>query len=146
MMVPTTLGDAWDWTQNTGDGINSTTYGFVGEKLPTAQSLVSWLTGATKNKNVPVHKGLTAFSSPSAELENMALVLYGQYAKPGSTHQYYMPVCPTANITANAKRNTWTCNGANWYWATNIQCDPPSGPCAAITVAACGLSRRNAAG
>lgn len=119
MMVPTTDTDAWDWTQNTTDGVNSTVYGFVGEKLPTAQNFVDWLTGKKKNTNVPVHQGLQAFSSPSAQLENMALVLYGQQAKGPWTQQFYVPVCPPPGTITVQGKNTWICNGATWYWAYN---------------------------
>ena len=118
MMVPTTDGDAWDWTQNTSDGVNSTSDGFVGSKLAIAQNFVNWLTGASKNKNVPVHKGLTEFTSPSTQLENMALVLYGNEAQSGWANQYYVPVCHPPG-TVSAKGNTWSCNGASWYWAVN---------------------------
>jgi hypothetical protein len=125
MMVPTTATFAWDWTQNTNDGVNSTDHGFVGAKLPIATNMASWLlTGKKASKrnqlpeDVPAHVNLAPLSSPSAQLENMALVDYG----PGAAslywaQQYYIPVCPTGNITTS--HSAWTCNGGAWYWAVN---------------------------
>lgn len=119
MMIPTAENLAWDWLQNTNDGVNDTNNGFAGAKLPLAKSFVNWLTGTKSNKNVPVHQGLLTFLSPSVQLENMALVLYrGNTAAAGWAGQYYIPVCPPPG-TIKAKGNTWTCNGASWYWAVN---------------------------
>ena len=119
MMVPITGPLAWDWTQNTTDGVNSTDHGFVGAKLPLANTWMNRIISGSSKLSVPAHKGLSAFASPSTDLENMALVLYrGNAASASWTGQYYIPVCPPPG-TINANGNTWTCSGASWYWAVN---------------------------
>jgi hypothetical protein len=113
-MVPTSEPLAWDWMQNTNDGVNSTVHGFAGEKLPLAKTWMNWITGVNTKKTVPVHKGLSTFASPSAQLENMALVLYGGFGSSDLTKQFYIPVCPSpGKVSKN------TCKGATWQWAVN---------------------------
>jgi len=118
MMVPVIEALAWDWMQNTNDGVNSADHGFVGAKLPLATTWMNRIIGGNNTLNVPAHKNLPSFPSPSAQLENMALVLYGP-ASASWTGQYYIPVCqPPGAITK--KGNTWSCSAATgWYWAVN---------------------------
>lgn len=121
MMFPTSDGDAWDWTINTNDGVNDSTYGFAGNDLPLANTLATWMIKGNSKSNFPGHSPLAA--PTGYQLENLALVLYGPYAH--STlwaEQYYIPVCIG---TLSAKNNTWTCSGAKWYWAIN---DPSIDP------------------
>lgn len=125
LMVPTTDALAWDWLQNTSHGVNSTADGFAGQKLPTATNIMNWLiTGKSATKqnqlpgDVPAHVNLAALSNPSSQLENMALVDYGPSAASLYwAEQYYIPVCPSGNITNSTKG--WNCNNSTWYWAVN---------------------------
>jgi len=103
---------------STSTSVNDTNNGFAGAKLPVATSFVNWLTGAKSNTNVPVHQGLLPPASPSAPLEDMALVLYfGNAAAAGWAGQYYIPVCRPPG-TISSKKNVWTCS-SQWYWAIN---------------------------
>src|SRR6266852_2063068 len=114
MMVPVSEALAWDWQQNTNDGVNSTDHGFLAAKLPLATTWMTRMIKGSSTYNVPKHNNLGQLTS--SQLENMALVLYGPGASASWTRQYYIPVCPG---TISASGNTWTCSGASWYWAVN---------------------------
>lgn len=113
MMVPVSEALAWDWQQNTNDGVNSTDHGFLAAKLPLATTWVTRMIKGSSTYNVPAHKNLGQLTG--LQLENMALVLYGP-ASASWTGQYYIPVC-TGTISKSG--NTWICNGASWYRAVN---------------------------
>jgi hypothetical protein len=124
MMVPTTGLLAWNWFQNTNDAVNSADHGFVAVKLPLANTWMNWIISGNNKKNIPAHPGLPSFLSPSVQMENMALVLYGPKASSLWTQQYYIPVCPPPGVIT-VKGNTWTCKGGSWYWAID---DPAIDP------------------
>ncbi len=124
MQVPTTDPIAWDWFQNTNDAVNSTDHGFVAMKLPLANTWMNWIISENNKKNIPAHPGLPSFLSPSVQMENLALVLYGPKASSLWTQQYYIPVCPSPGVIT-VKGNTWTCKGGSWYWAID---DPAIDP------------------
>jgi hypothetical protein len=113
MMVPTQQPYAWDWTSNTNDGVNDASYGFVVAKLPLASTWQAWITNG--HGSIPGHSSLATLTA--TQLEDMALVLYGPAASGTWTKQFYIPVCPSGNITNHS--NIWTCNNASWYWAVN---------------------------
>jgi hypothetical protein len=122
MMFPTSFATAWDWQQNTNSGVNDTTWGFAGSDLPYANRMANWIIPGSKGnakQEIPAVPAHTPLSPPTGvQLENVALVLYGPYAhRLYWAQQYYIPVCSTGSISS--KNNTWTCNGADWYWATN---------------------------
>jgi len=122
MMFPTTASTAWNWQQNTNSGVNDPTWGFVGSDLPYANKIANWIINGSKGNSkaqIPAAPAHTPLSSPTgAELEDMALVLYGPYAQRLKwSQQYYIPVCSSANISV--KGNTWYCNRTGWYWAVN---------------------------
>lgn len=123
MMVPTTGPLAWDWLQDTNDAVNSADHGFVAMKLPRAQTIMNWMINGSRQNNVPAHPGLPSFSSPSVELENMALILYGPFASSDWTMQYYAPICAPPGVVVK-KGNTWTCKGGSWTWAVNATGNP----------------------
>jgi len=105
--VPVTMGDAWDWLQNTDDGVLMPSQNSFQEKLENAYSLsVSIL------KKYPTPAGGTPLTISSCQLEEMALELYGDH--PGGTHlgaQYYIPRCTGGTGTK--------CTGGSWQWLIN---------------------------
>jgi hypothetical protein len=95
MQMPTTQADAWDWTANTADATNF----FVSAKLPLATKLM--------NAIIATHPGLRPLTA--AELEHMAVCLYGEGARPKLSQQYYAPI--------------QTAEGG-WEWAVNNSGNP----------------------
>jgi hypothetical protein len=75
MQVPVTTIDAWDWSQNVIDGA-----AVFYSKLSTAARIGKKIIAQT-----PGLPPLTA-----VQLENMALVLYGEFGSKNLTKQYYI--------------------------------------------------------
>ncbi len=125
MMDPVTIADAWNWLQNTSDGVNSTIYGFAGNKLPTATTYIKDIINGVKSPKIPGHIGLSSLQGP--ELENMALVLYrgaglGPDLATTLTELYYIPACSTNNVVITNKG--LQCQGGQWTWAPNSGGNP----------------------
>lgn len=110
--TPTALADAWDWLQNTQDGV----------QLPSENSLQSKLSTAY-NLSIDIqadHTNSVSAKPPNlspCQLEQMALELYGPYPggledTPTSLHKQYYTVKCSGGAGAN-------CTGGSWQWVIN---------------------------
>jgi hypothetical protein len=108
--------NAWNWVTNAADGVNL----FSGTPPSEYNDANNKIQHATTYENQIVAKGYTPRlpQLSAAQLENMALVLYGPYASTALAMQYYMPVCPGRIV------NTYTRKGANWTWGVNSSGNP----------------------
>ena len=86
---------AWNWLSNTATGVSL----FANSKLLAATRLTS--------RVIASHPGLRQLNP--VELEHVALILYGPYASPNLSEQYYAPV-PAPN--------------GGWSWAVNTPGNP----------------------
>ena len=149
MQVDTTSIDAWDWEFNTchgvtlfaGDDPTCTGLGIFapsGVKLALAaayeNAIINGGTYIPPGKKKKKSTGSPLCGLPSLngyELENMALVLYAgdlgpclNKGYPPSSCQYYIPQCPSKNVTASATCGPGgtpglECQGG-WQWVANI--------------------------
>jgi hypothetical protein len=103
MQLPVAMGVAWDYSTNAGHGEK-----LFATKVATATRLM--------NTAIATYPGLPTLTG--VNLENMALVLYGPYAKAGIANQYYVPSCQ-----GGTGKN---CTGGTWVWVVNTA-DNPNG-------------------
>jgi hypothetical protein len=104
MQMPVAMNVAWDFTVNANKGEQF----FAGAKTATAIRLM--------NAAITAYPGLPTLNG--VQIENMALVLYGQYAKKGILNQYYVPSCQGGIV--NGKQ----CTGGTWVWIVNTANNP----------------------
>jgi hypothetical protein len=143
---PFTDPDAWDWTINAKDAINS----FSGGNNDDVQEVVNYESDTINGKNgVPARTnedGTALDTLTSQQRENNAPVLYsgnlGSCANTLCTANklYYIPVCTGTIIdgaTLNKKHKRkpydgeWFCYGGDWVWTPNLSEVPKQTICPA---------------
>jgi len=118
MQVPVSMQDAWDWVQNTQDGVSVFQTG-GSSKLQTSFGLAQQLYNNYTVNSQPSLPNLT-----SCQLEEMALDLYGA-PKKLIYQQYYIPTCVNGKSSSKRCGNymCYSCTGS-WKWEINTQGDP----------------------
>jgi hypothetical protein len=126
MQVATTNPDAWDWSVNTGDGVNLFNGTVSPNKIQFAITYEGDIINGVKAKpRIPGHVGLQSLDG--LERENMALVLYAgdvNLQNPLSTilaQQYYVPQC--SGTQGTDKQGNLTCS-TGWVWVVNTANQP----------------------
>jgi len=133
---PFTDPDAWDWTINAEDAINS----FSGGNNDDVQEVVNYENDTINGKNgVPARTnedGTALDPLTSQQREDNALVLYSGnlggcgYNLCTANKLYYIPVCTGTIIdgaTLNKKHKRkhydgeWFCYGGDWVWTPNLK-------------------------
>ena len=84
MQVPTNMRDAWSWLANTQTGVR-----IFRQKISTAKRKERQIINDFKKKN-PDIKIKDIEKLTGIQIENMALVLYGEHASSGLDKQYYI--------------------------------------------------------
>jgi hypothetical protein len=103
LQLPVAMDVAWDYTINANAGEQ-----LFEDKLASATRIMK--AAFTTYTGLPELGGIY--------IENMALVLYGPYAKAGVTNQYYAPSCKGGTV------NGTTCTGGTWVWVVNKANNP----------------------
>jgi hypothetical protein len=99
MQMPTSMDYAFNWQDNASNAV-----ALFYQKESVATTVAS--------NEISSYSGLPALTG--AQLENMALTLYGPYA--GGTNpakQYYVPGCVGGTASGT------TCTGGTWQWVVN---------------------------
>jgi hypothetical protein len=122
MQVPISQPNAWDWIQNTTNGIKCrkpTAISCQAKNTPGNSSFQAKLL-ISYNRMIAMQKGkspaLPALSP--CQLEEMALAEYGPYSSPSLIEQYYIPTC-------TGTRNGNNCTNGSWQWSINSSGAPP---------------------
>jgi hypothetical protein len=115
-------GDAWNWIQNTMDGVLNGSNSFQ-TKLNSAYSKEGSIQSGVSPSNA-----LPALTK--CQLEEMALELYGPRASIKLVQQYYIPFCKGK---PQASGQT-TCVGGSWIWGVNTTAANICGICYVIGV------------
>jgi hypothetical protein len=113
MMVPLSMGNAWNWLTNTSAGAAV----FQGDLVLAAENAAE------------IQDSNTGLADLNPEqLENMALVLYNQGTGVSLTGQYYIPQC-TGTVSGETCSSgwQWVPNTAGNSAGVNYVCDPANG-------------------
>ena len=119
--------DAWNWLQNTSDGVALFQTGFGGGNSSKLQIAYNFA-----NQLYEQYPGIPSLTS--CQLEEMAIELYGSNPGKGSSAQYYSPACVNGKGSSCAGGQCqWQINdGGNFcgvcYVAAVRAAVPPSGP------------------
>jgi hypothetical protein len=141
MMVLNTDPDAWDWTVNTQDGVNTFSGGSSTDKVQTAVRYEGYIikgysyTVNHQKVSLPAHingDGSYLSSLTGYERENNALVIYaGDLVGCGSGNYscvvaslYYVSQCPSPGVQVTDKHGNLVCQGGTWQWVTNSTGQP----------------------
>lgn len=113
--------NAWNWITNASDGVKL----FSGTPPAEFQDAENKIQHATDYENEMIQEYLstppisTLPPLPGADLERMALLLYGGFGGGGLTKQYYIPVCSSGVFFYSQFTVNWVCVGGTWSWMEN---------------------------